>query len=197
MQVFRNIEDIRTVGPSVVAVGSFDGVHLGHRQILQLLTSTAREIGGSSVVVTFDPHPQIFFHPESDFFTINTLEGNLTQMERQGVDAVLVLPFTHELAQCDYQEFLKRYVIDALHAHTIVMGPHHTIGRNQEGNREAIERYCSEHGVRVLPIPEYMLNQSAVHSSAIRKAILREDWNTADELLGYRLDRQPIHNLQN
>ncbi|MCR4964469.1 MAG: adenylyltransferase/cytidyltransferase family protein [Bacteroidales bacterium] len=197
MQVFRNIEDIRSTGPSVVAVGSFDGVHLGHRQILQLLCATAREIGGSSVVITFDPHPQIFFHPESDFFTINTLEGNLAQMEQQGVDAVLVLPFTHDLARCDYRDFLKTYVIDALHAHTLVMGPNHTIGRNQEGNHEAIEHYCAEHGVRVHPIPEYMLNQSAVHSSAIRKAILREDWETADKLLGYRLERQTIHNMQN
>lgn len=190
MQVFRGIEEIHNPLPSVVAIGSFDGVHLGHRQILQCLCATARQHHCRSVVITFDPHPQLVLQPDSSFFTINSLSKNLSLMEEQGVDAVLVLPFTTALASCDYQHFLKKYVVDALHAQYLLMGPNHTIGHHKEGDVEAIVRYCQAHQLQVIPIPEYMLQDSGVHSATIRAAIRRQDWKTVDELLGYAYDSQ-------
>ncbi|MBR4136258.1 MAG: adenylyltransferase/cytidyltransferase family protein [Bacteroidales bacterium] len=194
MQVFRDISEIRDDKASVVAIGSFDGVHLGHRHILQWLCATAKEHDCRSVVVTFDPHPQQVLHPEEPFFTINTLQKNLSLMEAQGVDAVLVLPFTMELAACDYREFLQRYVFDALHARYLLMGPNHTIGHHKEGTGDAIARYCEEHQVQVVPIPEYMLHKSGVHSAAIRTAIVQNDRETVEELLGYAYDMPSVQN---
>ena len=196
MQIFRGIEEVVGDVASVVAIGSFDGVHLGHRQILQWLCSTAHQHDCRSVVVTFDPHPQLVLHPETSFFTINTLSQNLQLMEAQGVDAVLILPFTQTLASCDYREFLQRYVLDTLHARYLLMGPNHTIGNRKEGTREAITRYCEEHGVQVIPIPEYMLHESGVHSAAIRSAITQKDWATVDELLGYPYSDQTVFHIE-
>ena len=196
MQVYRGIEELSDDRDSVVAIGSFDGVHLGHRHILQWLCATARERNLRSVVVTFDPHPRQVLKHDASFFTINTLEKNLALMAEQGVDAALVIPFTQTLAACDYRDFLQKYVVDALHAQCLLMGPNHTVGCHKGGNGESIAQFCAERHVQVLPIPEYMLNESGVHSAAIRSAIRQEDWETVNELLGYAYEPHPIPNVE-
>ncbi|MBO4488501.1 MAG: hypothetical protein J5741_02450 [Bacteroidales bacterium] len=196
MQVYRDIEALTEVRDSVVAIGSFDGVHLGHRHILQWLCATAREKNLRSVVITFDPHPREVLQHDPAFFTINTLQKNLSLMEEQGVDAALVLPFTQALASCDYRDFLQRYVIDALHAKCLLMGPNHTVGYHKGGNGESIAHFCAERQVQVLPIPEYMMRESGVHSAAIREAIRKEDWKTVNELLGYAYEPHPNHSAE-
>ncbi len=185
MQVYRGVEQLPELRGSAVTIGSFDGVHLGHCKVLDLLCACAREIGGDSVVVTFAPHPQRVLHPERPFFTINTLEENLALLEKRGIDIVLVLSFTTALAAVDYQAFLQDYVFNALHAKVLVMGPNHTIGHHKDGNHQAIIDYCEAHQVQVKPIPEYMLQTMGVHSATIREAIRREDWTTVNHLLGY------------
>ena len=105
MQVYRGLDDSIQLSRPVAAVGSFDGVHLGHCQILRYLVAYAREHSMQSLVVTFDPHPQQLLRPESDFFAINSLERNLELIGAQGVDATVVIPFTEEFSKLSYTEF--------------------------------------------------------------------------------------------
>lgn len=169
----------------VVAVGAFDGVHLGHARILQFLTQQAEQVGGTSVVITFDPHPRTVLQPGSDFFTINILSDNLRLIEQQGVDAVIVLPFTEAFSQMTYQQFVEEVLIGKLHAHTLVMGPNHAFGHHREGHHYNIKTFCQDHDLQVVDIPEKMWHSAGVHSALIREHIRKKDWETVNAMLGY------------
>lgn len=185
MQVFRGFEEPIPLSHPVVAIGSFDGVHLGHRRILHFLTTYAHEHAVPSAVVTFDPHPQQLLRPHSDFFVINSLARNLQLIEAEGVDAAVVIPFTRDFSQLSYMEFVKRYLMDGLHAGGLVMGPNHAMGHNRAGNHDLLKQFCESHSIEVLEIPELMLHEVGVHSSKIRQAIREGDEALASELLGY------------
>lgn len=185
MKLFRGLDVNLDLQNPVVAVGSFDGVHQGHCRILQRMAEIARQCGGHSVVVTFDPHPREVLHSDTDFFKINTLERNLELMEAQMVDAVVIIPFTKEFSQLSYSQFLDSFVVKKLHAHTLVMGPNHAMGHNREGGRTAIEHLCACEGVKTVEIPEHLYLEAGVHSAEIRKLIRKRDFQTASALLGY------------
>ena len=185
MQVYRGFEEVKSLTRPVVAIGSFDGVHLGHQRILRYLCETAARRQGQSVVVTFDPHPQQLLNPSSDFFLINTMDRNLELIADQGVDAAVVIPFTPDFSQISYVDFIERYLIGALHASTLVMGPNHALGHNREGDRQKIETVCKQHGVEVVDIPEFLFHDVKVHSSNIRKLIQNCQFEQVNELLGY------------
>lgn len=190
MKVLSGFEEARALTRPVVAIGSFDGVHLGHRRVLGYLCDYARHRAGDSVVVTFDPHPQELLRPDSDFFRINSLERNLELMASAGVDAVVVIPFTKAFSRLTYRDFIEQYIIKQLKASTLVMGPNHAFGHNREGRREAIEALCTEQGVEVVELPEVICHDIAVHSAEIRRLIREERWQEADELLGYHYSKE-------
>lgn len=190
MFVYNGIENLPRFKNPVVAVGAFDGVHLGHVRILRFLCEQAERIGGTSVVLTFDPHPRTVLHSDSSFFTINSLNENLKLIERQCVDATVVLPFSLEFSQMTYQQFIQEVIMGTLHAHTLVMGPNHAFGRHREGHHDNIKKYCREHNLQVVDIPEEMWHFAGVHSAVIREHILKQDWETVDAMLGYEYRRR-------
>ena len=185
MQVYRGLDDSILLSRPVAAVGSFDGVHLGHCQILRYLVAYAREHSMQSVVVTFDPHPRTVLHPASDFFTINTLEENLHLIEQQGIDATIIQPFTVDFSKRTYRQFIQEVIVGALHAHTLVMGPNHAFGHRRAGHHDNIKEYCRERGLEVVEIPEEMWHSAGVHSAVIRDHIRQRDWPTVNAMLGY------------
>ena len=189
MKIYRGFEDVAPLTRPVIAVGSFDGVHRGHCQILRYLCETAAEREGQSVVVTFDPHPQVVLNPNSDFFPINSLERNLELIAEQNVDVAVVIPFSKLFAQTSYLEFVEQYLIGRLHAKALVMGPNHALGHNREGDRLRIEAVCEQHGVDVVDIPEFLMDDAQVHSSTIRKLIQSKQYDRVDEMLGYHFER--------
>lgn len=185
MLVFNGFEKNIALTRPVAAVGSFDGVHLGHQRLLECLRDTAREIGGQSVVVTFHPHPRQVLQPGSGFFTINTLEENLRKLDGAGIEAAIVVPFTLAFSKLTYVEFLEQYLVGRLHVHSLLMGPHHTMGHGGCGHIHDIETVCGKHGVNVVEIPEYQTKDIEVRSCRIRELISQRQFDKADELLGY------------
>jgi FAD synthase len=152
---------------------------------LQFLCKQAALVGGVSMVLTFDPHPRTVLHPESDFFSINTLEENLHLIENHGIDVAVIQPFTEAFSQMDYQQFIREVILDTLHAHTLVMGPNHAFGRHRQGTHDNIKAFCAGHGLQVVDIPEEMWHSAGVHSAVIREHIRKKDWETVDAMLGY------------
>ena len=185
MQIFNGTDNLPGFGNPVVAVGAFDGVHLGHVRILRFLREQAERVGGTSVVLTFNPHPRTVLHPEADFFTINTLEDNLHLIEKQGIDVAIIQPFTKDFSEMTYQQFICDVIMGKLHAHTLVMGPNHAFGRHREGHHDNIKEYCREHALQVVDIPEEMWHSAGVHSALIRDHIRHHDWPTVTAMLGY------------
>ena len=185
MQIFKGIDHLPNWEKPVVAVGAFDGVHLGHVRILSFLREQAAKVGGTSVVMTFDPHPRTVLQPHSDFFAINSLEDNLQLIDKQGIDVAVVQPFTVEFSQKSYQQFIQEVIMDTLHAHTLVMGPNHAFGHQREGHHDNIKEFCRDHNLQVVDIPEEMWHSAGVHSSVIRKHIRQKDWETVNAMLGY------------
>lgn len=189
MQVYYGFESVQSLCRPVAAIGSFDGVHEGHRRILHYLCEAARDLSGQSVVLTFNPHPQMVLRPNSDFFQINSLEKNLHLIANAGVDATVVIPFDRNFSQLSHGEFLDRYLIDKLHVCALVMGPNHAFGHQRAGNHQAIRQLCQQKNVRVIDIPELMIHASGVHSARIRKLIAQGDFAQVDELLGYHYEK--------
>lgn len=185
MIVFEGTEALPRLESPVVAVGAFDGVHLGHVRILRFLREQAERIGGVSVVLTFDPHPRTVLQPDSDFFTINSLKRNLQLIGEQGIQVVVVQPFTKAFSEMTYQQFIEEVIVGRLQAHTLVMGPNHAFGRHREGHHDNIKAFCRDHSLEVVDIPEEMWHSAGVHSAVIREHIRQKDWETVDAMLGY------------
>lgn len=185
MKVYHGFDELSELKCPVVAIGSFDGVHLGHVRILQHLCETARAMGGESVVLTFQPHPKVALFPEKKFLEINTLEENLRHIEEQGVDAVVVIPFTKAFSNLSYTDFLENWLIGKMHVQALVMGPDHALGHNREGNHTCIEHLCNQNHVQVVRLPELLVHEVGVRSTKIREAIEMERWADVDEMLGY------------
>lgn len=186
MPVFRN---------AVVAVGSFDGVHLGHRRIFEYMRAAAERLDGETVVITFDPHPQCVLHPERKFFTINTLEENAERIADEGIGNMVVMPFTKEFSQLSFQEFLN-FLIKKMGMKAIVMGADHNFGKGREGNKETMREICAKNSIEIIIIPELVMEENKVRSSRIRQYIENEDFAKAEQLLGHpwKKNKRPVAN---
>lgn len=139
MRVWYALDDVRVgdspgAGRSVVTIGNFDGVHLGHQRLLAGLVSRARELGADAVVTTFDPHPMTVIHADSVPPRLTTLDHRLALLDAQGVDAVLVLPFTRELSLWEPDQFARRVLVDALHAVEVHVGETFRYGHRAAGD---------------------------------------------------------------
>ena len=185
MQILSSIHEINSLRNAVVAIGSFDGVHLGHQQILKCLKENATRLNGESVVITFEPHPQEVLYRNSDFFRINQKEEKIKLIEKEGIDYLIILPFTRELAQLSFKEFIQNILIDKIGIKAFVIGPNHSIGKNREGTIENISAYMAENGIEIIKVPEYLINNSSIRSQKIRELLKNGEIEKASLLLGY------------
>lgn len=184
MEIITDLDAIPRLQNPVVTVGAFDGIHLGHRQIFETVKEYSRQINGVSVAVTFDPHPQMVLRPNSDFFQIFPLEEKIKLIKEESIDYLIIINFTKKFSQLSSERFLKDIIIDKIGAKAIVMGPSHSFGHKREGNHETMEAICQEHGIEIIEIPEFKINDVKVRSSQIRKLIANNNWDIAAEMLG-------------
>lgn len=190
MKIYRTLQELPIFKNPVVTVGSFDGVHLGHHKILDYLKEAAKKYDGESIVITFDPHPQMFLHPEKkDFFLINDIQEKIDLLEAQGIDNLIIVPFDYDFSQMTFIQFFT-LLKEKIGLRAIVMGPNHNFGKNREGNCETIHKICAENGIQVVLIPEFIIETNKVRSSKIREHIINKDFKKAEQLLGYPLKKK-------
>lgn len=179
----------------LVAIGNFDGVHLGHQAIIRRAVDRARAMTGTSVVLTFDPHPVSVLRPEMPFALLTTLDQKLDVMTALGVEVVVALPFTPEFARRSAEQFVREDLGARLGAREVYVGRNFAFGKGREGGVEALQRFGESFGMRVVIQPPIMVDGTMVSSSTIR-ALLR-DGRVADAatLLGrpHRLDGTVAH----
>jgi riboflavin kinase/FMN adenylyltransferase len=171
----------------VVSIGIFDGVHLGHSSILERVRERSEELGGESVIVTFWPHPRIVLGKDTgELKFLSTLHEKQLLLEKQGIDHLLIIPFTYEFSRIAACDFVKNYLAKTIGMKHLVFGFNHHFGRNREGSYENLKDCAQKYGFSIEQISPVLVNNSQVSSSAIREFLLAGDVEKANELLGYR-----------
>ncbi len=186
MIVVRSIDELKREKNSVVTVGTFDGVHLAHQQIVREVVHRARMKEGRSVVVTFDPHPkEIVGDQTKPVALLTTLEERIELLQKQSVDLLLVIEFTFEFSRLKSHEFYDRYLVKGIGVNEVVVGYDHMFGRNREGTTEDLVRMGQEFGFSVIALQQYVVDGEVVSSTRVRQAIEFGDIGGAKKFLGY------------
>ncbi len=174
MKIFYDFDHVGTIRNAVVTTGSFDGVHIGHKVILQRLKKLAAEIGGETVLITFHPHPRMVLYPETagkGLFLINSQREKINLLRKAGLDNLIIVTFTVEFSRITSIDFVRNILLSKLHARKIVIGFNHHFGHNREGDYEALRALGLANDFDVEEIPEQDIHNESVSSTKIRKAI--------------------------
>jgi len=188
LKIFRNFDEADSIHNAVVTTGSFDGVHIGHRVILQRLKKLADETGGETVLITFHPHPKKVLYPDTagkDLYLINSQREKIELLEKAGLDNLIIVDFTVEFSKITSVDFVKNILLNKIHARKIVIGFNHHFGYNREGDYEALRQLGIEYGFDVEEIPEQDIQNESVSSTKIRKALLDGNIQKANAYLDH------------
>ena len=186
VKTYNSTDEFQKSGNAVVTIGTFDGVHLGHRKIISRLCDLAVQQAGENVVLTFFPHPRMVLHPDDHGLKLlNTLEERIALISRLNVDHLIVQPFTKEFSRQTSEEFVRNVLVNSLGAKTLVIGYDHHFGRNREGTFRELEELAPVYGFDLQEIREEIVHEVAVSSTKIRRALEAGDVSYASELLGY------------
>ena len=186
MQVHRDLDQLPLFRNAVVTIGTFDGVHMGHRQVIEHLKAEAKSNNGESVIITFHPHPKkVVSSSILGIRLINTLEERIDLLNQLGIGHLVVVPFTEVFANQTAEDYIKNFLIDRFQPHTIIIGYDHRFGRDRLGDYRLLESKSAQYGFRLKEIPKHILDNISISSTNIREAILHHDTETAHTLLGY------------
>tara|TARA_Y100000815_G_scaffold275773_1_gene317333 strand:- start:41702 stop:42634 length:933 start_codon:yes stop_codon:yes gene_type:complete len=169
---------------TVVTIGTFDGVHRGHRKIISRLIASAQSNALESVVLTFFPHPRMVVQKESSIKLIDTIDERIHLLEETGLDHLIVHPFTHEFSRLSAEEFVEEILVNQLRAKRVIIGYDHHFGRNRNANIDDLRRYGKQYGFDVEEISKQDIDDVAISSTKIRKALEAGDLALANEFLG-------------
>jgi riboflavin kinase/FMN adenylyltransferase len=184
--VFRSLSEIPArFGPSVVSVGNFDGVHLGHREILDAVTAEARSMRARAVAITFDPHPEQILRPSQAPRLLTPIDERLRLLAKTGIDAVLVLPFDHSFANLPAREFVERILVSGLEAKSVHEGLNFRFGRGAEAGIREFEKMGAEMGFAIHAHAAVRVRGMEISSSAIRALVSAGDVRRARWMLGH------------
>jgi riboflavin kinase/FMN adenylyltransferase len=187
MQVHRALDQLPDFARAVITIGTFDGVHKGHQEIIASMKEAAAEIDGETVILTFHPHPrQIVRASGEPMPLLTTLDEKIALLDAQGVDHLVVIPFTLEFSQLSAEAYIQHFLFRYFHPHTIIIGYDHRFGNNRSGDFRLLEAQGPLYGFRVREIPERVLDLLKVSSTRIREALHSGQPSLAADLLGYR-----------
>jgi riboflavin kinase/FMN adenylyltransferase len=185
MQVYRQIEGLDVFRKAVVTIGTFDGVHTGHQKIIDQLKQETKKINGESVLITFDPHPRKVLEPNKPLKLINTLDEKIELLRKQGLDHLVIVPFTLQFAAFSAEEYIKDFLLNKFKPHTVIIGYDHRFGHDRRGDYHMMEEFADKLGFELKEIPEHVVDSIIVSSTKIRDAIRLGDIQIANDLLGY------------
>jgi riboflavin kinase/FMN adenylyltransferase len=185
VKIHRDLNSFHAQNP-VLTIGTFDGVHLGHRKIIARLIELATQMNGESVIFTFDPHPRKIIAPdETNLRLLTTLDEKIELFEQSGIDHLIIYPFTPEFAQLNYSQFVEQILLGQIHTHYLVVGYDHKFGKNRQGDFEFLKNCADRLGFHIEKLDVLLMNESNVSSTKIREAIQLGDFETANSNLGY------------
>lgn len=185
MKIFNSIQEFSSTTKTIVTLGTFDGVHKGHKSILDKLTTSSKLSGCESLVLTFFPHPRMVLQQNTDLKLLNTIEEKAVLLENEGIDNLIIHPFDHAFSRLTAEEFVKDILVDKLNISKIIIGHDHRFGRNRTATIDDLIRFGQEYGFEVEKISALEINEVSVSSTKIRNALINGNIETANEFLGY------------
>lgn len=192
MKIFNSISDFKCNSKTVVTIGTFDGVHIGHKKILEKLKKQAATSDFESVVLTFFPHPRLVLQTGSDMKQLNTIDEKINLLENIGIDNLVIHPFDKEFSRLTAEDFVKSVLVDTFHVGKIIIGYDHRFGRNRTADINDLIEFGEQFGFEVEQISAEEINDVSVSSTKIRNALLQGDVALANMFLDYNYSLKGI-----
>jgi riboflavin kinase/FMN adenylyltransferase len=196
LKVFHSIDEFQKIKGAVVTTGTFDGVHVGHRKIINRLNEIARKNGGESVLLTFHPHPRMVLFPDDHGLElITTMDEKIHLLEEAGIQNLIIHPFTRKFSRTTSLEFIREILVEKIGTSILVIGYDHHFGRNREGSFEHLRESGPLYGFEVEEISVHDVDDVAVSSTKIRRALQEGHVETANKYLAhpFQLSGTVIH----
>jgi riboflavin kinase / FMN adenylyltransferase len=185
MEVHYNTDLLPLFRNAVLTIGTFDGVHTGHRQVIEQMKKRAAEINGETVIITFDPHPRTVVNINSPIRMINTMSEKIELFSSLGLDHLVIIPFTENFAKISAENYIGQFLVRHFQPHTLIIGYDHRFGHGRTGNYELLKQQADVYRYELLEIPAHLLNSISVSSTRIRGYITSGEIGAANILLGY------------
>ena len=185
MVTVQSISNYDKKHPTAITIGTFDGVHIGHRKILERLINDAKKTGLRSTVLTFFPHPRMVLQKDTEIKLLNTVQEKIKILDRIGLDYLIIHPFTLEFSRLSSTEFVRDILVNELKAKKIIIGYDHRFGRNRNANIQDLIAFGNTLNFEVEEIAAQEIDDVSVSSTKIRNAIIDGDMKTANKYLGY------------
>ena len=184
MKIYYGLEEFKKLDFAVVTSGTFDGVHYGHQKILERLHEIAHNNGGESVLLTYWPHPRLVLYPDQELYLLSSIEEKSELLSQHKVDHLIIIPFTEEFSNLSSEEFIIDILVNKIGTKKLVIGYDHRFGKNRSGSFEELKKDGPVYGFEVEEIPKQMIENNAVSSTKIRRALSEGRIEIADEYLG-------------
>ncbi|CAM1354204.1 MULTISPECIES: bifunctional riboflavin kinase/FAD synthetase [Tenacibaculum] len=185
MEIIHSIFDLTPSQKTMVTIGTFDGVHIGHQKIIEKLVSEANASNKKSVLLTFFPHPRMVLQKDVSIKLINTIDERAQHLEKLGLDYLIIHPFSREFSRLTALDFVRDILVNQLNISKLIIGYDHHFGKNREGNIEQLTEYSHLYDFTVEEIPAQDIDEVSVSSTKIRKALANGHLKTANNYLGY------------
>ena len=186
LKIYSNINDFTGVKRPIITTGTFDGVHFGHRKIINRLTQIAQSCDGESVILTFSPHPRMVLFPDDHGLQlINTIDEKIELLRKTGIQHLIIHPFTQEFSRLTSIQFIRDILVNQFKTYKLVIGYDHHFGRNREGSFEHLKEFSPLYGFDLEEIPVQLLDDVSISSTKIRNTLLNGNISIANEYLGY------------
>ena len=184
MRIIKDLSEIQRDAKSVMTLGTFDGLHLGHQQIVESVIQKSRQSGGRSFLLTFDPHPRKVIPGRNDVKILSTLDEKAVILEQLGLENLFIINFTTEFSKQSPEEFVKKYLVNGIGLKEMVIGYDHHFGKGRDGNFELLQELGKKFNFHVTLIPEFSIDGETISSTKIRNALLAGDVVKAGKMLG-------------
>lgn len=186
MQIHKGLQHLPNFKNAVLTIGTYDGVHFGHQQIIKRLNDIAAEINGESILLTFDPHPRLILNPnDNKLKLISTIDEKEELLEKYGLNHLVIVEFSKEFASMEADEYVEKILINNFHPKKIIIGYDHRFGKNRKGNIDLLRQLSTKYNYEVEEIPAQTLDEISVSSTKVRKALLEGDIIQANEFLAH------------
>jgi len=185
LEIIHSLSKYNHTEKTVVTIGTFDGVHIGHQKILEQVVASAKKLGQKSVLLTFFPHPRMVLQKDASIALINTIDEKAKLLAKTGLDCLVIQPFSLEFSRLTALDFVRNILVNQLNVSKLIIGYDHHFGKNREGNLEQLTEYSHLYDFEVAEIPAQDINEVSVSSTKIRKALSEKNIKTANKYLGY------------